>query len=204
MLIPEGTRTAFRDGKGHFPQPSGGTFSASSSDRLDVATSSGPPPVVNSKTLDQSTSNLDRTLTFTYTLSGGASKSRTKNVTARKFAYATNNNPSNLCSGYGTEYYIVYTVYTHPDKQAVGSEISGVPVTEAFNPNPIPCGGVTGNGALDMNGQFTDHAVNCSSMPLTCSGTATQTIAVAGYTVRTNTVTLSSTGDTIQSDGPSQ
>jgi hypothetical protein len=193
------------DGQGGYPQPPGGSFTASSSDPKDTATPSGPPPEVNFKTPDQSQQIGDRTLTFTYALSAGASTSLTKKVTARQFAYATNPAPSNQCAlGNGTNYSITYTTYTHPDSQAVGGEISGTPVKESFNPPP-PCPDtVTADGALDLNGQFVDHVVNCSNQPLTCSGTSTQVLAVAGYQVRTNTVTWSSTGVSITNNGPTQ
>ncbi len=194
------------DGQGHYPQPPGGSFTGSSSDANDSATaSSSPPPQVNFKTPDQSSTSNDRKLTFTYTLSGGASKSRTMNVTARQFAYATNNTPTNQCDlAYGTDYLITYTIYTHPDKGAVGPEGSGIPATEVFDPSPVPCGAVTGNGALDMNGLLTDHARDCFSTPITCIGTATQTISIATYQVRTNALTFSTAGDTITSKGPTQ
>src|SRR5881628_3632598 len=97
----------------------------------------------------QSTNSGDRKLTVTYTVSGQQA-SKFLNVTARQFAYATNNSPSNTCAlGYGTTKVYTYTPYTHPDKAAVqaGLGLSGTAVTEGFNPQP-PAGTVTGSGGL--------------------------------------------------------
>lgn len=196
------------DGAGGSPKPTGGTVSASSSDSSDsFQITQGNNPVVKVTTQDQSTSNLDRTLTFTYTVSGSGSTSQQMTVTARKFAYLTNNNPSNLCTlGHGTDRTYTYTVYTEPDKTALNSDSgpSGTPATETFSP-ALTCNTVTGSGSLDPNAQFTDHVSSaCSSQPLTCSQTSTQTLRVGGYSVRTNTLTWTSTGVTYTSNGPTQ
>ncbi len=127
-------------------------------------------------------------------------------VTARKFFYATNNNPSNVCTlGYGTKRTYTYTVYTHPDHAAVdgNSGLSGTPVSESFDQTPH-CLTHTGGGSLNDAGQFADNVVYCGNMPLTCSETRTQTLKVAGYPVRTNTLTSGSGGVTYTSNGPSQ
>src|SRR5208283_5595298 len=77
------------NGAGGFPQPTGGTFSASSSDGSDQVSASQSPPEVKFTTADQSKSSGDRKLTFTYA-AGGQQTSQSMNVTARQFAYATN------------------------------------------------------------------------------------------------------------------
>jgi hypothetical protein len=190
------------------PQPSGGTGSAASSDASDTITQVAQyPPEFHFQTPDQSTNNGDRTLTFTYSVSGVGSASVQTSVTARKFAYVTNNSPYNACTlGYGTDRTYIYTVYTHPDKTAVQANdaLTNTPVNEGFNP-ALTCKTVTGSGALNANGQFTDHVASaCSSSPLTCTQTSTQTINVAGYPVRTNTLQWTSTGVTYTSNGPNQ
>lgn len=128
-------------------------------------------------------------------------------MTARQFAYATNNTPGNICSlGYGYKYEYVYTPYTHPDKIAVqpGIGVDGTVAAESFSPAP-GCGVDTGNGALDANSQFTDTIAFCSTSPLpTCSTTTTQTWKVAGFTVRTNGLTIANTGLTYTNEGPTQ
>ncbi len=189
-------------------QPSGGTLSATSSDSNDRVTQvAGPPPVVQFTTPDQSASSSDRTLTFTYT-AGGQSPSQTMQVTARQLAYVTNPAPSNTCTlGYGTQQTYIYTVYTHPDKQPVDGTMSlgGTGVTESFAPhNPPGCGSHTGDGSLNQNGQFTDNVTYCSSRPITCSETDTQSLAVAGFPVRTNTLVYSSSGIAYTNNGPNQ
>ncbi|MFB3812465.1 MAG: hypothetical protein ACE14L_00005, partial [Terriglobales bacterium] len=197
------------DGSGGPPQPTGGTFSATSSDAQDTFTTGlSPLPWVSVKTTDQSTNNLDRHLSFKYALSGGGAVFRPMDVTARQFAYATNGPLSNTCSlGYGYSYDIVYTPYTHPDRTAVqpGIGLDGTAVTETFDPPNIGCGNITGPGGLNANSQFTDRIVLCSTAPLpTCSSTNTQTIRVAGYLVRTNQLTIANTGLTYTNQGPNQ
>jgi len=196
------------NGNGAGPQPPGGTCCGASSDTSDIVTvTNGNTPTIQFTTHDQSAKDLDRTLTFEYTLSSGAATSQQMNVTAREFAYATNNNPSNQCTlGYGTNRTYTYTIYTHPDREAVDSNsgLSGTPVTEGFNP-ALTCETKTGNGSLDDNGEFSDQIASlCSSAPLTCTQTSTQTISVAGYLVRTNTLQWTSTGVKYTSDGPTQ
>lgn len=186
------------------PTPSGGTASASSSDPHDTFKyNQGNVPTVVVTTPDKSTSLLDRTLTFTYTVSGN-SASVSKSVTAREFAYLGNDNPSNTCSlGYGTDRTYTYTVYTEPDKAAADPSVEGTAVAETFSPS-VPCGTVTGDGALNQNAQFSDHVAYCGSVPLTCSGSTKQTLKVGGFQVRTNTLTFSSTGVGYGSNGPTQ
>lgn len=196
------------NGSGGAPQPAGGTCCAASSDLSDtVEVGTGQPITINFTTLDQSTAVGDRTLTFEYNLSDGEGASQQMNVTARKFAYVANDNPPNQCTlAYGTARTYTYTVYTEPDKAAVdqNSGLSGTPVEETFNPAPA-CHNVTGNGALDPNGQFQDNVGSaCSSQPLTCTQTVTQSLSVAGNPVRTNTLTWSNTGVTYTSNGPTQ
>jgi hypothetical protein len=188
--------------------PSGGTFSASSSDSSDTFTygSLSGKPWVAVTTKDQSLNVLDRTLSFKYTLNQQAAF-QLNTVTARQFAYSIDNNPSNACSlGHGTDYTYIYTVYTHPDKTAVdiNSGLAGTLVIEGFNPSPVPCGTHTGDGALNGNGQFIDHVAYCGTNPLTCSGTTAQSISVGGYGVRNNTLTFSSNGVSAQNNGPTQ
>jgi hypothetical protein len=190
--------------------PTGGTLTVTSSDSNDTfayGTLGGTPSVVVTTT-DQSAAAQDRRLTFKYTVSG-QSATQTLQVTARQFAYATNPPLSNnVCSlGYGYRYDITYTPYTHPDKSAVqpGIGLNGTVVSETFNPSTISCGGVTGSGALDDNSEFTDQIAYCSTAPLTaCSSTNTQTLSVAGYSVRTNSLTIANTGLTYTSQGPTQ
>lgn len=105
------------------------------------------------------------------------------NVTARKFAYLTNNNPSNTCTlKYGTNRSYIYNVYTHPDGQPIAPGIAqGTAVTESFNP-ALTCQTITGNESLNGNAQIIDQiSSGCSSTPLMRSQTSTQSISVAGY-----------------------
>ena len=187
--------------------PTGGTFTTTSSasgDTFTPVTTGGPGWVVNTTT--QSTNSGDRTITVKYTVSGQAPVSKFLNVTARQFAYAANNTPSNTCTlGYGTSYLYIYIPYTHPDGTAVqpGLSLGGTAVTESFNPQP-PAGTVTGNGSLNANSQFTDQLTYCSTSPLSSSPTVTQTISIEGYQVRQNSLTYSSAGVTLSSLGPTQ
>jgi hypothetical protein len=92
---------------------------------------------------------LDRTLTFEYKLSSGAAVSRQKMVTARKFAYLTNNDPPNQCTlGHGTDRYYTYTVYTHPDKNAVDGTLSGMSVIACCNSHPKSLENLIGFGVM--------------------------------------------------------
>jgi hypothetical protein len=129
------------------------------------------------------------------------------NVTAREFAYLTNASPSNTCTlAYGTNRAYTYTVYTHPDHAAVlpTDGVDGTAVTESFNPS-LTCETITGKGSLNANAQIIDNiSSGCSSAPLTCTQTSTQTVSVAGYQVRTNTLEWTSVGVTYTSDGPTQ
>ena len=190
------------------PQPPGGTCCADSIDASDTVTQTGSnPPIFQFTTLDQSIVVGDRTLTFEYDLSGSPGASQQMSVTARKFAYVTNSSPSNACSlGYGTNRTYVYTLYTHPDGNAVLSTdgISGTAVAESFNPT-LTCETITANGSLNANAQFDDDITSiCSSKPLTCTQTSTQTISVAGYPVRTNKLQWTSKGVTYTSNCPTQ
>ncbi len=187
--------------------PTGGTFtetSSATSDTFTPVTAGGPGWVV--KTTTQSSNNGDRKLTVTYAVTGQGQVSRSLNVTARQFAYATNNSPSNTCTlGYGTTYTYLYTPYTHPDRTAVQPNIglTGTAVTENFNPSP-PAGTVTGNGSLDANSQFSDRLSYCSTTPLTLSTTVTQTISIESFQVRQNLLTYSSAGIALTNQGPTQ
>ncbi|HKO04651.1 MAG TPA: hypothetical protein VJW51_07865 [Candidatus Acidoferrales bacterium] len=187
--------------------PSGGTFTTTSSasgDTFTPVTTGGPGWVVGTTT--QSANLRDRTITVTYAVSGQGSVSQSLSVTARQFAYATNNTPSNTCTlGYGTAYLYAYTPYTHPDGTAVqaGIGLTNTAVTESFNPQP-PAGTVTGSGSLDANSQFYDKLVYCSSSPLSSYPTVTQTISIEGYQVRQNSLTYSSAGVGLTSNGPTQ
>lgn len=189
--------------------PSGGTLTGTSSDTYDRFTnvpSGGPGLYVT--TTDQSASNSDRTLTFTYSVNGEGSVSKAVNVTSRLFSYATDNYPSSsVCLlGYGWRYNVLYTIYTHPDEAAVqpGLGLTGTTVAETWNPSPPTCGQDTGPGGLDSNSQFTDVLADCSSSPLpTCTTTVDQYLAVAGYRVRHNGLTMSDSGLTFTSYGPS-
>lgn len=203
-------------GPNHFAavgSPSGGTLTVTSSNSSDTFTyyTENNNPAATVKTSVQSTSSLDRTLTFTYTDPNGDQATQTLNVTAREFAYLEPQTlPGNICSlGYGYEYSITYSTYTHPDKTALNSNdaVDGVAVPESFNPSPNgSCGNVgTGPGTLDANGYFVDNLEFCSNTKLpTCSVTTTQTIGVGGYTVRKNTITFANTGITYTSLGPTQ
>jgi hypothetical protein len=146
-----------------------------------------------------------------YAVTGQGSVSLPLSVTARQFAYATNvptPPQGNTCSlGYGYDYSITYTPYTHPDKIAVqpGIGLGGTAVTESLNPSTIACGNKTGPGSLNVNSQFTDRIRICSSAPIpSCSSTHTQTLKVAGYVVRTNSLTITNTALTYTSQGPNQ
>ena len=185
--------------------PSGGSLSGTSSDSSDVLTSTtlAGLKAVSVKTTDQSATTGDRTLTFKYTVSGEDAL-QTKQVTARKFYSLTNSAPSNQCAGIGTDYTFLYTVNTNPGGVPVGSgdDLGGTAATEVLVPSPAPCGTVTGNGALDSNGQLTDHVAYCSNTnPLTCTGSATQTLSVGGYCTRKNTLTYTTSGVTVTSLG---
>jgi hypothetical protein len=189
------------------PQPTGGTSSASSSDTSDAITQFNQhPPGFQFQSSDQSSAAGDRTLTFTYALNG-QSTSAHQSVTARKFAYLTNDNPSNQCTTtYGTLRDYTYTVYTHPDHAAVlpGDNLQGTAASENFNPTLV-CQTIQGNGNLNANGQLIDHiSSGCSNSPLTCTQTSTQTIGVAGYLVRTNTLQWTSSQVAYTNGGPTQ
>jgi hypothetical protein len=195
---------------GHPPaQPTGGTFGATSSDTGDTFTagSLGGFPTLSVRTLDQSTTNLDRLLNFSYTVSSG-SVFQPMNVTARKFAYMTNGPLQNRCLlGFGYRYDIVYTPYTHPDGTAAPPNIGldGTAATETFDPPSIACHNETGIGALDSNSQLTDTIALCGTSAFPpCSSTHTQTIRLAGFLVRTNRLTITNTGITYVNQGPTQ
>jgi len=187
--------------------PPGGTFTETSSvsgDTFSPVTAGGPGWVVNTTT--PSTAVVDRKLTFAYTVNGVSAPPFSLNVTARQFAYATNNSPSNVCTlGHGTKQVYTYTPYTHPDKIAVQSELglSGTVVTESFSPQP-PTGAVIGSGALNANDQFSDTIAYCSTSALSSLPTVTQTLFIEGYQVRQNTLQFLSTGVTYTSLGPTK
>jgi len=188
--------------------PTGGTFSASSSNSSDSITfsSASGQERFQVQTSTQSASVGDRTLTFNYTAPNCTQPvTVTQSVTARQFAYLTNYSPSNTCTlGFGTKQTYVYTVFTHPDKTAIDStnSLQGTPVAESFDHTP-KCA-QTGNGNIDPNGQFSDNIVDCGNTPLTCSDTVTQTLSIAGVGVRKNTLQAGSNGITYTNDGPTQ
>jgi hypothetical protein len=194
------------DGAGGSPKPTGGNVSAMSSNSSDTfQITQGSSPQIKVTTQQQSSQNSDRTLTFTYTVSG-ASVTQAMNVTARKFFYLTNNSPSNQCTlGHGTKRTYQYTVYTHPDNAALdaNSGPTGTPVSETFDQTP-QCLSHTGDTILDDNAQFSDSLIYCGNVPLTCTETRTQTLKIAGVTVRTNNLKADSNGVTYTSNGPTQ
>jgi hypothetical protein len=160
-------------------------------------------------TTTQSANPGSRQITVTYTVSGQGKVSKSLNDTAREFAYATNNSPSNICTlGYGTKYVYTYTPYTHPDHAAVqpGLGLSGTAVLESFSSAP-PAGTHTGDGALNADSQFNDVLSYCATTPLTSSMSIIQYIAIEagfGYQVRQNLLTYSSSGITLTNQGPTQ
>jgi len=82
--------------------------------------------------------------------------------------------------------------------------VTGTAAVENFNP-PLQCTNTVGNGALNSNAQIVDNVGSgCSSQPLTCTQTTTQSINVAGYQVRSNTLQWTSTGVTYTPGGPTQ
>jgi hypothetical protein len=198
---------AATDGHGGSPKPAGGTVGATSSDTHDsFQITQGNLPTVKVTTPDQSANNLDRTLTFSYTASGGNSISQTMSVTARKFGWVTNPVPSNQCTlGHGTKQTYVYTVYTRPDNAAVdmNSNLGGTLATENFDQTP-QCLTHTGDGSLSGDGEFSDNLIYCGNMPLSCVETRTQTLTVGGIAVRTNKIQTGSNGVTYTNEGPTQ
>jgi hypothetical protein len=188
--------------------PNGALWATSSdkSDGVNIVTE--PQPEARFITMDKSAQTGDRTLTLTYTSPDGQSYTQTFKVTALQFAFLTNPTPSNTCTlGYGTQQTYIYTVNADPGQQAVNGTMSlaGTGVTESFAPhNPPGCGSHTGDGSLNQNGQFTDNVTYCSSSPITCSETDTQSLAVAGFPVRTNTLVYSSSGIAYTNNGPNQ
>jgi len=192
------------------PQPPGGTCCAASSDPSDSVTltpTGNNPFTFHIGTMDQSATGGDRTLTFEYVLPDGEGTSVQLNVTAREFAYLTNNDPGNDCHlQYGTNRTYVYTVYTHPDRNAVVANdgLVGTAVEESFNP-PLACMGTPQNGGLQLSGGISDNVGSlCSDSPLTCTQTTTQSLSVAGYPVRTNTLQWGSSGVVYTNNGPTQ
>jgi hypothetical protein len=191
--------------------PKGGSFAVTSSDSTDTFTNGSDAgyPVASITTMDQSAKVNDRTLTFEYAVSGQPTAQVVLNVTAREFAYATNPTLGNICPyKYGYEYKIVYTPYTHPDKTAVQPSIgmNGVIVAESFVPPTFTCGNTPGNGTLTSERNFTDTIAVCSTNPIPpCSSTNLQTIKVGGFTVRTNSLTVTNTPPLgYVSNGPTQ
>jgi hypothetical protein len=141
--VLNGNQFQVANGAGNaLPQPPGGTCCAASSDPSDTVTQIGQnPPDFQFKTFHQSTAVSDRKLAFEYDLPNGNGTAVQLNVTARKFSYLTNNNPSNTCTlGYGTSRTYVYNVYTHPDHAPVqnSDSLQGTAVTESFSP-PLSC-----------------------------------------------------------------
>ena len=191
--------------------PKGGSFTVTSSDSTDTFTNGSDAgyPVASITTMDQSAKVNDRTLTFEYAVSGQPTAQVVLNVTAREFAYATNPTLGNICPyKYGYEYKIVYTPYTHPDKAAVQPSIgmNGVIVAESFVPPTFTCGNTPGNGTLTSESNFTDTIAVCSTNPIPpCSSTNVQTIKVGGFTVRTNSLTVTNNPPLgYVSNGPTQ
>jgi len=186
----------------------GGTLKATSSDTSDTANIvTGPQPDAQFTTTVKSAQAGDRTLTLAYTSPDGQSYTQKFSVTALQFAFLTNSTPSNTCGlAYGTNRIYIYTVNADPGQQAVNGTMSlgGTAATESFNP-ALTCGQYTGNGSLNANGQLLDKVFSvCSSAPLTCSDTTTQSLSVAGYPVRTNSLAWTSTGINYTSNGPTQ
>jgi hypothetical protein len=185
--------------------PSGGQLAISSSMPGDTFTTISTGTWVM-HTVVASTAPDDRIITVTYTVNGEGTVAQSLNVTARQFAYVTNNSPSNTCVlGYGTSREYVYTPYTHPDKTAVpqGLGLAGTAVTESMSPTPPP-NLIMGDGALNASSQFADQVVYCGAQPLQNLGTYTQTISIEGYQVRKNSLTFSSSGAAYSSQGPTQ
>ena len=90
---------------------------------------------------------------------------------------------------------------THPAKTAQGGAASAG-LTDRTVDRRV---GQPANGGINAQGQFVDHVSSgCSTSPISCFQTQTQTLSVAGYPVRTNTLTGSSTGIAYTSDGPTQ
>src|SRR6185437_554231 len=75
---------------------------------------------------------------------------------SRRTSAPSNDTPGNACGlAYGTDRTYTYTIFTEPDKSAVdaNSGLDGTATNENFNP-PSTCATITGNGALNSNGQL--------------------------------------------------
>lgn len=63
----------------------------------------------------------------------------------------------------------------------------------------------TGGGSINSNAQFQDFVSLCSNAPIpACDKKYTQTLSVAGYEVRTNTLEFTNAGLNYTNQGPTQ
>lgn len=194
--------------------PTGGTFSGTSSNSGDSITFTPASGLEKAQvqTSTQSQATSDRTLTFSYTAPNCTKAAAVEQtVTARQFAYLTNGTLSNVCSaGYGYQYFISYTPYTHPDGTVVPPGLDGTKVSETITPQT---GGTsctnyveTGDAGLNANSQFSDQVALCSNAPIpSCDKKYTQQFSIGqSGTVRTNILEYTNTALTYTNQGPTQ
>ncbi len=191
--------------------PTGGTFSWSAS---GSGLSFNNPAASNVKVTSTvaSASLLDKSITVNYSKNGQNAIPATRAITARMFKFLQQNvfiqtAAYNGPSQYGYEFQVTYNIFTNPGGQVVAPGVSGLPVSESVSvvstthPGQSPS---TGAGATDANSEIRDTLALISSQPLPANLqiVLNQDLSVAGFSVRNNRLTYTSSAVSITNNGP--
>jgi hypothetical protein len=190
--------------------PSGGAYQWSSPDSsISFDNSVAATVHLTAPSYSGGINDTQVTLNYTYN-SQAAQQPASVLVTKRLFFFLAGDSIIKLASyngptKYGYDYQLGYSVFTHPDGKQV-TDGNGVSTYESvtlvssnvpFNPN-------YGQGALNDASQLVDTPSLISSTPLpsNLSIVDSQNLGVGGFYTRNNTLTYSSTGVTLKSNGP--
>ncbi len=194
--------------------PPGGQFlwSANPSSRVSIANTE-TPGVVQLQAINPSASVNDTTVIANYVYNGVAATSPgAKSTTVTIYRYLTSGtyNPISYAPPnygyYGNEY---YTIYAQPGAFQV--QVGGLSDYEVVNQMSLTPAGFqgtvnlqTGSGSTDNSGQIGDFLAIGSNSPLpqNLQIVDSQTLAVEGIYVRSNTLTYSNSTVTIANNGP--
>jgi hypothetical protein len=188
--------------------PNGGTYQWSSPDG-SISFDNSAAATAHLTATSYSGGQQDTQITLNYSAGGQSATPALVWVTKRLFYYLAGDtlSPYAIYSGpsnFGWIYYASYNVFTHPDNQQVtnGGDISTYENVSVTSSN-IPIQPITQSGALDPNSHLNDQhqLTNNSPFPAELLIVESQDIGVGGLYVRTNTLTWTNTGLTIQNTG---
>jgi YD repeat-containing protein len=189
------------------PSEPGGTYSwTTTSTRVTLSNTTSQVVTVTSQSQSSSVSDVPIRVSYT---TGGGTASATKNITVSKptslFLESDLTNPTGkACTNPNYTSYLRTRIYVVQDQFArlfTNLSLNVVDVRESFSAFSSTCGASSPAVGSSPDSRFQDQFFFCSAACLPggsgCTSSATQTITVNSFTVRTSNVTWTCTGCTI-------